>query len=152
VTRPRTLVIGLGHPLRGDDGVGAAVAAELCRRSIAGLEAVVFDGDGAALVDRWDGAERVIVVDATRSGAAPGTVERLDATSFLLPRTRPGGSSHGFGLAEAVELARALRRLPPGLVVYGVSGESFGMGEGLSPAVAAAVPEVVERILKEPRV
>jgi hydrogenase maturation protease len=149
VTRPRTLVIGLGHPLRGDDGVGAAVVAELCRRSIPGFEALVFDGDGAALVDRWDGAERVIVVDATRSNTPPGTVERLDAASFPLPRTNPGGSSHGFGLAEAFELARTLGRLPPRLIIYGVAGGSFGMGEGLSPAVAAAVPEVVERILKE---
>ena len=58
-------------------------------------------------------------------------------------------STHAFGLAEAVELARALGRLPPRLIVYGIEGKSFEAGVGLSPEVGAAVQEVVERVLGE---
>jgi hydrogenase maturation protease len=58
-------------------------------------------------------------------------------------------STHVFGVAEAIELARALRQLPPVLVVYGVEGATFEMGAGLSAAVAAVVPQVVAQVRQE---
>jgi hydrogenase maturation protease len=143
------LVIGIGNPLRGDDGVGVVVAERIRARGAGNVDVTVLDGDGASLVERWAGAAAVIVVDATRSAAPPGSIERFDAVRSPLPCVGRSATSHGFGLAEAVELARALDRLPPALIVYGIAGRSFEMGEGLSPAVAAAVPEVVARVLRE---
>jgi hydrogenase maturation protease len=58
-------------------------------------------------------------------------------------------STHAFGVAEAIELARALGQLPPALVVYGVEGATFEAGAGLSAAVAAAVPQVVAQVRQE---
>jgi hydrogenase maturation protease len=58
-------------------------------------------------------------------------------------------STHAFGVAEAIELARALRQLPPVLVVYGVEGATFETGAGLSTVVAAAVPQAVARVRQE---
>jgi hydrogenase maturation protease len=58
-------------------------------------------------------------------------------------------SAHGFGVSEGIELARALKRLPAHLVVYGIEGRSFALGERLSPEVEAAAGEVVRRVKDE---
>ena len=101
------------------------------------------------LIDAWEGADTVWLVDAVSSGAEPGTVHRVDAGRDELPRELFRASTHAFGLAEAVELARALDRLPSRVVVYGIEGTSFAAGEGLSVAVEAAVGQVVEAVRKE---
>ena len=106
-------------------------------------------GEGAALIELWQGADTVILIDAVHSGAKPGTIHRLDAHAQPIAKRFFRLSTHAFGLAEAVELARALGRLPPRLIVYGVEGKSFEAGVGLSPGVAAAAQEVVERVLGE---
>ncbi|MFA6207521.1 MAG: hydrogenase maturation protease, partial [Methylocystis sp.] len=63
-----------------------------------------------------------------------------------LPRAAFGASTHGFGLAEALELARALGVLPPRCIVYAIEGEIFDIGAPMSPAVAAAVAVVADRL------
>jgi len=91
----------------------------------------------------------VIVVDATCSGAPPGTVRRFDAAREPLPAAPPGASTHGLGLAEAVGLARALGRLPARLVLVGIEGADFSPGTGLTPAVAAGVAAAARRVREE---
>jgi len=142
------LVIGAGNDLRRDDGVGLAIARRLHAAGLAVREA---RGDLSALSDLWAGSERVIVVDAVRSGAPPGTVHRFDAVAAPLPAVFSQASSHAIGVAEAVELARALDRLPVSLVVYGIEGADFSAGEGLSPVVALAVENATQRISAEIR-
>ena len=92
-----------------------------------------------------------MLVDAVRSGAPPGTVHRLDARAAPAPTGFFHYSTHAFSVAEAIELARSLNELPPHLIVYGIEGESFAAGEGLSPAVEQAVEVVVERAADELR-
>lgn len=145
---PRVLVLGIGNRFRSDDGVGPAVADRL--RAL-GIPAGERSGEGAELIEAWQGHDAVIVVDACQSGAPPGTVLRIDAAAEPLPTGLFRYSSHLFGLAEAVETARALGRLPGRLVVYGVEGAAFGFGDALTPAVAAAVDEVVRRVAAEVR-
>ena len=102
----------------------------------------VYEGEPVGLIEDWTGADAVIVVDAVSSGAPPGTVHRLDPLSHPIPATLSQGSTHAFGLAETIELARVLGRLPPQLAVYGIEGERFAAGQQLSAAVAAAVEQV----------
>jgi hydrogenase maturation protease len=109
-----------------------------------------MDGDGARLIDAWEGAADVVVIDAVSSGAAPGTIHRLDVAEGPLPRRFFHNSTHLFGVAEAVETARALGRLPARLVIYGIDGRNFDFGEGLSPEVEAAATEVTRRLGDEP--
>ena len=107
------------------------------------------EGEPTALLDVWDGADVLWLVDAVSSGSVPGTVHRLDASTEPLPETLFRASSHLVGLGEAVELARALGRLPQRVVFYGIEGESFEAGDELTPAVAAAVTQVAEALARE---
>lgn len=145
----RTRVVGIGNPDRGDDAVGRAVVRRLLGRLPDGVEIVEADGEATALLARLDGAQAVYLVDACASGAAAGAIRRFDVATRPLPQGAFGLSTHGFGLAEAIELARVLEQLPPRCVVYAVEGGSFETGAPLSAPVAAAVPEVADRICAE---
>ncbi len=136
------LVIGVGNRLRGDDGAGPAVA-----RALDGREC---SGELFELLDAWEGAAAVVLVDAVRSGAPPGTLHRFDASETPLPvGFTAAPSTHALGLGEAIELARAIGRLPGRVVVHGVEGERFELGEGLSAATASALAALEERVRAE---
>ena len=106
----------------------------------------VYEGEPVGLIEEWTGADGVIVVDAVSSGAPAGTIHRLDPLSAPIPAALSQGSTHAFGLAETIELARALDRLPDRLLVYGIEGERFEAGDELSPPVSAAVDAVREEL------
>ena len=142
------LIIGLGNDYRGDDAVGRVLARRL--QAIAGDDVRVLEesGEGAALMESWKGANFVILIDAVHSGGAAGTAHRFDAATEPVPGSFFHYSTHAFSVAEAVELARALNRLPPRLIVYGIEGKNFDSRVELSPEVKAAAEEVF-RMLKE---
>jgi hydrogenase maturation protease len=143
------IVIGIGHRDRGDDAVGRIVADRLRRQAPRDVEVIEHDGEAAGLMDRLGCADQAILVDAALSGAAPGTVQRFDVAAAALPSGKVGLSSHGMGLAEAIELARTFGTLPAGCVVYAVEAASFDHGRPLTPAVDGAIESVVGRILEE---
>ena len=144
-----TVVIGVGNRARGDDAAGLEVVRRLRAQAAAAADVLESDGDAAELMDAWAGYARAIVVDAARGGGAPGTIHRFQAAHTPLPATLLATSTHDFGVACAVELARALGRLPAELVVYAVEGEDYGPGHGLSAAVEAAVAALAARIRAE---
>jgi hydrogenase maturation protease len=151
--RVTTLVVGLGSADRGDDGVGPVVACRVAALALPGVEAVVHE-DPTDLIELWSGRFLAVVVDALCSGAPAGTVQVLEtgAEGTRLPdsaRAETGrGGTHAFGLATAVELARALRRLPRRLVIVGVEASCFDHGALLSPNVEAAVPVAVTAVVE----
>lgn len=144
-----TIIVGAGNAFRKDDGAGLVTARRLRGALAADIRVLVKEGDFASLIDDWQGADAVVLIDATSSGAEPGTIRRYDAHQRPLPSVFARSSTHSFGVAEAVELARALGRLPPRVVVFGIEGRDFTPGEGLSPDVDAAVDEVVRRVTEE---
>ena len=155
-TRPvtdRPLVVGLGAPDRGDDAVGVVVARAVAARGLPCVDVLTHE-DPTDLLELWAGRELVVVVDAVRSGAEPGTmvVVETGAGGERLPESAWGrtgrGGTHAFGLASAVELGRALHRLPERVVLVGVEAASFEHGTPLSPAVAAGVPAAVATVLE----
>ncbi|MBK8975112.1 MAG: hydrogenase maturation protease [Planctomycetes bacterium] len=144
------LVVGVGNAFRRDDGVGPRVVQRLRELDARGeLRLVEASGEGASLMATWRGERSVVIVDAARSHAAAGTVHRFDAAEVRLPSDFFHYSSHAFGVAEAIELARALGELPERLVVWAVEGGSFGAGRDLTPPVESAVDDVARRILAE---
>jgi len=106
-------------------------------------------GEPTSLLDSFGGTEALWLLDAVSSGAPAGTIHRLDAAAAELPAALFRTSTHHLGLAEAVELGRALGRLPAALVVFGIEGERFDPGERLSPAVETAVAQVSARVVEE---
>lgn len=148
---PGPLVIGLGNRCRGDDAAGLLAARALAARALPGVRVAEAGGEGAQLMERWAGAGEVYLIDAVRALARPGRTHRIDAARRPLPAGLFRCSSHAFGLAEAVELARALHRLPATLVVYGIEGVRFELGQEVSPAVMAGVEAVVAALEAELR-
>ena len=146
---PRVLVVGIGNPDRGDDGFGPLVASRLRGCVPPAIRILERGGDILALIEEWDGFAAVFVVDAAAPATRSGRVYRLDLTAGELPVGLAPGSTHAFGIAETVELARSLDRLPRHLVAYLVEGERLDIGTPLSPMVAKAVDEVVRRIIVE---
>jgi hydrogenase maturation protease len=138
------LVIGVGNPDRGDDGVGRVVA-RLLRPHMSVVE---HNGEATALVDTLRSARHTWLIDAAQSDSPPGTIHRIDCTKDI-PLLRSTVSSHGFGLAEAIGLARALGTMPPHCIIYAIEGTCFTLGTPMSPPVTGAAREVAQRILAE---
>lgn len=146
----RILIVGVGNGLRGDDGAGLAVAQRLQRAELP-LEVQVqaLDGEPLHLLERWSAGDVVLIIDTVRSGTAPGTIHRVDVSSARLPAALRPTSSHAIGLAETIELARVLNRLPATVIVFGIEGARFRAGAELGEAVQQAVAVVSERVREE---
>jgi hydrogenase maturation protease len=144
------LVAGLGNRLRGDDGAGLE-AARLVGERAADILVVEHEREPTDLIELWEGTRVAIVIDALE-GDEPGRIRRFEAGRDELPtRLSTSASTHALELAEVVELARSLDRLPDRLVVLGIEGERFETGTGLSPRVERAVGEAAELALAELR-
>jgi hydrogenase maturation protease len=146
VSRAPIVVIGVGNEWRSDDAAGLEVARRLREARLPRTRVIEREGEPVDLIDAWSGAGEAIVVDAVSSGAEPGAIHRVDARRQQLPIEAFGGSTHALGLAEAVELGRALERLPEHLFVVGIEGGRFTAGSGLSPEVERAVAQLVREL------
>ncbi len=147
----RILVIGVGNEYRSDDAVGLVVARRLRQLPLGNVTVIEASGEGTDLMESWKAADTVIIVDAASSGAKPGTIHRIDARAQRIPTGLLRYSTHAFSVGEAVELARAMNRLPPRMVVFGVEGERFDEGTVLSRVVQGSVDAVVDLVLRQLR-
>ena len=145
----RVVVIGIGNPWRGDDGVGHAVARELRGRLPKEVTVLEREGEASALIDAWRGAPAAILIDAEAGNDVVGTLRRRDLRHTACPPPARDPSGHAFGVAYAVALAGAIGALPRCLILYTVAGGSYGVGRPLSAAVEAAIPSVVDAIRRE---
>jgi hydrogenase maturation protease len=142
----RRLVLGIGNSDRGDDGAGRAVIRHLRGTLPDDVTLAQETGEVTSLLAQLASVDAAYLIDACASGAAPGTIQRFDAAVAALPQQWFATSTHGLGLAEAIELARALGQLPPSCIVYAIEGACFDAGAPLTPAVADAVAAVAERL------
>lgn len=154
MTSATRVCVGLGNRFRGDDRAGLAVAERLVDLVPADTDVVAIEGDPLPLISILESAELVLVADAVAAdafagGRAPGAIHRFDASDEPVPGAGFGSSTHAFGLAETIELARALGRLNARVFVYGIPSEDFSAGEELSAAVDAGVRTAAERMLTD---
>jgi hydrogenase maturation protease len=146
--RTRNLIIGVGTEY-GDDAFGLMVIRFLAGRLPFGWRAIEHSGEGASLMEAWQGCDHVVIVDCTRSGSAPGAEFRFDISRERIPTKFFHYSTHAFGVAEAIETARVLDRLPARMLVYGVEGGQFQPGTPLSPEIASKVALTAGTILAD---
>jgi len=147
--RPNIVVICIGNEYRSDDGIGIFIADLLAKFNLNGTKILKQNGEPTLLIDSWGEAEKAILIDATSSGVFPGTVTRYNVTENPLPSHLFHYSTHSFGLAEVIELARRLNKLPASLIVYGVEGKNFENGLGISSEVEKGIDDTVELIVEE---
>jgi hydrogenase maturation protease len=140
------LILGVGNEYRSDDAAGLLVARRLRKRRLPGVEVREHDGEAASLMDAWHGAGAVILVDAVVADAEPGQIVRLDAHAEPIPCALFRRSTHAFGVAEAVELSRALGELPPRFLIYRVVGRCWAPGTERSQEVVGAIA-TIERLV-----
>ena len=142
--RVARVVIGVGNDLRGDDAAGW----ETVRRLSASGSLVLHEhaGDAPGLISLWGPNDHVVIVDAVVSDDPPGTILEIDALAGRLPAAVSWATTHGAGIAEGVELARALGLLPRSLVVVGIVARRFDLGAPMTSEVEQAVDEVVRRL------
>lgn len=141
------LVVGIGNLSRGDDGVGPLVAARVARLDLPDVEVVVHD-EPLALLEHLATHEDVVVVDAaTVRRGRPGTVHVVQVGSTPLPLGSAASGSHGLGVAEAIELARALCRLPKRLTLVGVEAQVFDVGAAMTDRVQDCLDDAVRAVV-----
>ncbi len=134
------VVIGIGNRFRRDDGSALKVLEELAGRVPDSADLVESDGEPTRIIDAWDGAELAVIVETIRRGDAPGTVVAIEWDVGQPPPTphREHGS-HSLGILEAIELGRAVDRMPRRLRLVGIEPLELGWGEGLSDPVAGSI-------------
>ena len=142
------IVIGVGNRDRGDDAVGPCVVDRL-GDSVTCYES---DGDPSVLITLFGSDSDIVIVDATVTGRPAGTVSvtELPLSSPLtgsLPLTQRG-STHGFGVIEALELARILGEQPARVTVIGIEVEEFGHHNVLTESAQRAVDAATDLVMR----
>lgn len=142
-------IIGIGNLFRGDDAVGLLAARRLRERLDSSVEVLEAEGDGLVLLDLMEGADQVMLIDAVKSGGHTGTTFRLDLSEESRWGRLVPCSTHAIGIAEAIDLARTLGRLPKRVMLYGIEIDSLEPGAALSEPVRGGLDSIVEQVLKE---
>ena len=144
------LVLGLGNPLRGDDGVGPAVI-EALRQVELPPEVELMDGGtaGLGLLTAISGRRHLLVVDAAEMGRPPGTVEVFSPREGALEKSEDSLSPHQLGLAEVLEVAGRLELAPQTVKIFAVQPDRLDWGQELGPAVRNSLSQVVSAIREE---
>jgi hydrogenase maturation protease len=146
----RVLILGLGNPLLGDEGIGVRVVEELKGLELPDGVTVAEGGtSGLGLLGLMEDYQRVIVVDAADMRHPPGHVVRFTPSEAQLKTVEAPLSPHQIGLGEVLALAEALEVAPADLAIIGVQPSRIEMGVGLSPEVEGAIPQIIRIILDE---
>lgn len=146
---PGVLVIGLGNEFRSDDGAGLILARKLGEAALPGVSIVEESGDCTRLVEMFSLAPAVVIIDAMASGMTPGTMLKFDLLRDEIPARYFQHSLHAFGVLEAVRLSKNLGALPQDMKLFGIEGQCFQPGVGLTDPVARAVDAILPQIIRE---
>ncbi|MBI5302543.1 MAG: hydrogenase maturation protease [Chloroflexi bacterium] len=154
----KVLVLGLGNPLLGDDGVGWRIVEQVAASLDANAarytqyEIDYHAGGGLSLMERLVGYERVIIVDAINTGrASQGSVSCFRLENLPKDAASHLASAHETNLQTALEVGRQMgAMLPRAIVIVGIESQQvYDFSEELSPAVARAIPDAVRLVITQ---
>jgi hydrogenase maturation protease len=147
------LVLSLGNPLRGDDGVGSAILEALSASACPAENVIFLDGYRGGLLNALlcQDYAHVFVVDAALLGGLPGSWKRFTLDDAMLAQIDLSSCKtlHNASLAEALALAKALDIKLPEVVIYGVQPKEIEWSLSLSEPVRKVVPDVCAAILND---
>lgn len=146
----RTLILGVGNLILSDDGVGIHAVKLLQESGRVPADVELVDGGtcGLDLLQYLEGTARLVILDAARGAGNPGRIARITGDkvpAYLSIKTSP----HEIGLPELLFAAKLSNIYPQEVVIYCVEAASLETGIGLTPAVAASLPELVDRVITE---
>jgi hydrogenase maturation protease len=143
-------IFAVGNSFYGDDGVGAAVLDKIRRDdAFPGAELIDIHTDALALLDHLAVGEKNVIVDAAQMGLDPGAAVGFRPDEVRMKIKSDHLSMHGFGLAEAFDLAGRLDKMPADVLIVGVEPARVEINQGLSDVVKEAVPRVISIIQAE---
>lgn len=149
VSPKKIVILGIGNILLSDEGVGVHIANELMKMKMPSGVSVIEGGtDGFRLLNIITEADRLIVIDAVKGGADPGSVYRFDINEI---KNVPRGfktSVHQIGILEVIDLSGLIGKTPQTTVI-GVEPKSLEMSMDLSPEVKAKIPRIIELVMEE---
>jgi len=149
MTDPKIAVLGIGNPLRRDDGLGIRVV-QVMQSNPYYLGVDIIDGGTApdlfSLLDESVG--KVVIVDVLRGKGEPGSIYRLEITEENIS-AQPSTSLHGLGVLDSLQLMVRLGMRPPEVIIIGVEPYDVANGLGLSPQMELLVPKVISEVEKE---
>jgi hydrogenase maturation protease len=144
------LILGFGNPFMSDDGIGVLVVRSLANRNLPSHVKLFEAGTpGWGLPNILEGWKSVIMIDAVDMGQSPGAWRRFYPEQVRLIAQGETLSLHQPDLADGLALTQALGMLPESIVLYGVQLASLEFGDTISPALLAALPEMVEHVYQE---
>ncbi len=152
IGRNSLAVLGVGNVLCMDDGLGPAAVEILIRDYTIPDGVVVLDGGtlGLSLLPIIEDSDQVLIIDAIRMDAPPGTLIFLEGNS-VLPAVRLRLSVHQVGVADLLDAAKIRGKLPASLLLLGIVPSSIELGYELSAPVRDAMPALVEAVIDEVR-
>jgi hydrogenase maturation protease len=145
----KLVLVGVGNQWHHDDAAGLEVARRLRAAQPAGVLISDQEGEPESLLAAWEGAGEALFVDGVSGGGKPGMLHRFDLDFDPVPPDLFRPTTHRLGITDAIELARELDALPQRLVLYGIEGEDFSEGVGLTPAVDQTVDRLVDELHAE---
>jgi hydrogenase maturation protease len=146
----KSVVIGVGNRLLKDEGVGIHVLQALEKETLP-PDVHLFDGGicGIGLLDFFQGASKALLIDAADMNRKPGTILRFTPETLRAQAREIKFSTHDIGVAEVLELAKALGQSPEEVVIIGIQPKEIDWGTELTPEVQASIPKVLQIIREE---
>ena len=145
----KTLIVGIGNILYGDEGVGVHAVDRLQRLQLP-ADIDVIDGGtvGIELVNYFGSAEKIIVIDAVKADAPPGTIVRFSAGDYVLLDSVPS-SAHDSSLSDILAFATSSIDLTRIVVIGMVPEDVQSMSLTLSKSLSDALPRLIDEVLAE---
>ncbi|MCK4796475.1 MAG: hydrogenase maturation protease [Spirochaetes bacterium] len=138
------LILGIGNPIRKDDGIGPAIITHL-QNSREYNHVDFLDGgtDGLSLIEYIKDYKKVIIIDAVDMGASPGDIRLFSPDEVKLNIITESLSTHGFGLAEVIDLIKKLG-IKVDLKIIGIQPKDISLGQGLNKEISAKIGEIID--------
>ncbi len=147
----KTVILGCGNTLMGDDGVGIRVIERLQEMKLPENVEVIEAGVGGMSILSWiEDADKAIIVDAVQTGnEPPGTVYEF-TDKELPPSDMFMLSLHDLNLVDTINVGRVVQKMPEEIIIIGVEVKRVAeFTKELTPEVEGAIPEVLDLVLKE---
>lgn len=149
MTPKKTIILGVGNELLSDEGIGVYVAKELEKMSLpSGVEVYEGGTDGFGLINIITEADRLIVIDALKGGAAAGTIYKFDIDEAPDCPDMFKTSVHQISILEVIHLSGLIGKTPQ-TTILGVEPGNIATGMDLSPEVRKKIPKLIELVMEE---